>query len=327
MNRTALALAVVSFIVAFVAVLLSVSGRSASPDNEWLQMEIAGLREELANYQSSISGELEKVRAEQRTLAARTDLLQSSRRLSLTEASPGGSLDEPVTAENATLSIRRDAVLRFREMTVEGKKEAMKGLVDLARWGDEEALALLLESLSDEDSEMRKEAVEALGELADPAHLAQLEAMLDDVSEDVREEIAGTLSTMPKERAGPMLVRLLTDQNPDVVEEAINSIGDLNYANAAPDLQKLAQGDDLDLAAEAAGVLRQLGMHESADAALQVCANGLQSADSLERLNAIDRIETIGGPQAIELLTWVVQSDSSVVVREEAQKALIKLGG
>src|SRR5688572_29007105 len=61
-----------------------------------------------------------------------------------------------------------DLVNAFPTLVGDAKADAIEELVELARQQDAKALDLIVASLGDEDAEVREEAVEAIGELADP---------------------------------------------------------------------------------------------------------------------------------------------------------------
>ena len=219
-----------------------------------------------------------------------------------------------------------DLVNAFPTLVGDAKADAIEELVELARQQDAKALDLIVASLGDEDAEVREEAVEAIGELADPALVDALTRLKSDPSERVREEVADALGRMPADRAGPVLAELIADSSRDVAEEAIDAIGEVGYRGALPQLVDLVRrGDDYELIAEAGSTLRRLGESAAVGEAVTRIASALESKDAVDRLDAVRHLRTVGGEEAIALLRNVVERDSSVSVRAEAREALDRL--
>lgn len=220
---------------------------------------------------------------------------------------------------------RPEILDRIGELEGRALERALEELAELARAGEEAALAAILSNLSHGDPGVREEAIEALGEIGDPALIGHLEAALQDPDGDVRQEVADALRNMPADLAGPILADMLADPDEGVLQETLQSLGRLRYAPAAAPVAELIQGDDLDLVALAGSTLRRMDQGDLSSLALERLSYDLSSADALDRINAVQRIRRMGGREAAEVLERVVAQDGNVSVRLEAQRALERL--
>lgn len=218
-----------------------------------------------------------------------------------------------------------DRSARFEQLSGRGKEEAIEDLVDAARWGDKKALEMILASLKDPDPSVREEAIEAIGDLGDPALLDAIKDMATDPDASVREELAEALENMPGDKAGAVLTALLSDSNSEVIEEALDALRSNPYPGALPMILQHVQGQDLDLVAEAGATLRRWEESAGAHQALERVAADLSHEDPLARISAIRRVRRVGGDGAIQYLQYLVDQDDNLTVRMEAQRALQRL--
>ena len=151
-----------------------------------------------------------------------------------------------------------------KNMSHEARTDALDAVSELAKWGDADALNIVLEALTDENEFIREKAVAIIGEMANPDHLRYIVDAVNDESVQVRGAVPGALQAMPRDKAAPMLMRLLNDSNDDVVQESVESLAAIGYTPAAKELAKLVDHKNIDIVAEAGAALRTMGDSESA---------------------------------------------------------------
>lgn len=229
-----------------------------------------------------------------------------------------------VAADDGTgeFLLRRKLLDEFQGLDSDDRKDALKELADLARWGDPDALELIKQSLADESGGVRARALRELVGL-DEANLATyLHQAFGDPSGSVREVVAKELRELPAEEAGPMLVELLSDPDEDVVLEAIKSIDDLEYAEARSSLAEQLQAEDLDVATRAAYALMELGDPNAGASTIERILKHFAEGDVSSRVRDVKRLRRLG---AVNQIQRIYESDASLAVREEARDALASL--
>lgn len=295
-------------------------------------------REALPAAPDTVPHEMQAVRAELTSLRAEVEALRRSlsiqnQRTALLPVdsgeseekdgevgSPGAPTDGPALSQ--TFSLRERLLERFLSLSGDERADALRELGELARWGDAEARALLVQSLEDADKHVRERAVRELTGLADPALLERLPVLVADRSGDVREAAARALGRIPGESAGPMLVELLGDPKEDVVLEALRSLDKLHYAEAGPRVRPLLAAPDLDVAARAARFLHELGDDGARASVVTRVLEHFARADVSARLQDVKYLRTL---RARNELQSILDTDASSSVRFEAQKALASL--
>ena len=216
-------------------------------------------------------------------------------------------------------------VMEFQEMSARDRRRALRDLAFLAAEGDLRARQLILDSLHDQDENLREEAVESIARIRDPSLFPNLAAMVNDPAGDVREEVAQAMSSMPVDQSGPVLTEMLADRNSEVVEEVLESLARVEYRDAVPQVLQLTQTDRLDLVARAGQTLRALGATAESAQALQRLTAGLNSADALDRMMTIRHLRRFGGDEAIARLEAIAAHDPSPAVRDAALNALDRM--
>jgi cyclophilin family peptidyl-prolyl cis-trans isomerase/HEAT repeat protein len=144
----------------------------------------------------------------------------------------GGSSEEPTSREawvDAVLAAehRRDVADPLLSLAIRSDDPVVRmfGYRALGRIGDPSALEpLLRNALEEPRSELRAEAVMALGALASARVVDAIEPFAIDVAWPVRRAVARALGRTPSERVLPPLFDLLADADPDVRAEAALSI-------------------------------------------------------------------------------------------------------
>lgn len=273
-----------------------------------LDNEVAALRSEIASLRAALERELAAQGAEPRWNAREpSEVLTPAAR----------AADSP-----AEFELRRELIHGFHALDAGDRKDALEELASLARWGDEEARALLVESLSDESASVRARALKELAAL-DKASLGEhLRATVHDASPKVREVVASYLDKLPAEEAGPMLVDMLSDPDSKVVLSAIQSIDALRYEAARPFLVRQLQSDSLDVATRAGQALIKLGDTGAALSTIQRVMKDYVKDDVSGRVNNVKRLRRL---RAVSELESILASDTSLAVREEARDALARI--
>jgi HEAT repeat protein len=116
------------------------------------------------------------------------------------------------------------------------------GVTILGELGGEEVIPLVTETLSNEDSRVRKEAVLALTKVALPEAEGPLLGMVRDGDPEVRAMVARALGVVGSDQAVQPLLKLLKDSNPDVQAECLQALGQIGDAAAVQPIEKKALG-------------------------------------------------------------------------------------
>ncbi len=325
MLRIAIILAVLAVGLACAALFFAL-GTEGVTDQELRNTE-AAIRDEVSRSNRSLREEI---------AALRSELVELGRGHASGPRVPASgpnaeraSSAKPGTAEKsaafASDTVREDWRERFEGLPVEGKQDALEELEDLARSGDKEALRVILDGLNDASPEVRKKAVKTLADLDDPTLSKHLALAAADPVADVRRAVAESLEQMEAADAGPLLVAMLQDADPRVAEEAIRSISKLDYRDARPRLVDQLDAADLDVASRAASALRSMGDESAAQSVVGRIMTGFARAGTEERVLDVQRLRRVGGQSAINHLTNILETDSSLTVREEAREALMRL--
>lgn len=146
-----------------------------------------------------------------------------------------------------------------------------------AALGDAEKLSLLIK---DEDSLVRKTAVNALAELRSPAAVGHLVMALVDEDTDVRLAAAGALGEIGGEEVLEPLLLALKDEDPWVQCAALRSLGRLRHPGARQPIVAL-----------------------------------LESADGLVTITALETLAEIGGEGVAVLVTRALDNPDEEVVK------------
>jgi len=296
---------------------LAVARLEADPsrDVDGLHAQVEELRRELAGLRAGLPSPSRLAAA----VAAHEE--PKVERVAVFEAAPGrrsAAASEPLPVASRSL------VADYPAMSRREQEAALDDLVGLAAEGDPQAIALLRQQLAS-DSELRFEAIESIGDSANPELIAFLQPLTADPEPEARFLVAEALERMPADRAGGLLVDLLADSNGFVLERSLESIDRVGYRDALPAITRIANGSNLDRAARAAAALRRMGDERTTRQTVDRLTIGLSSSDPLERVAAIRRLELVGGDQVIRKLERIVASDNSDAVRLEAQEALSNL--
>jgi len=168
----------------------------------------------------------------------------------------------------------------------------------LGKLGDRRATPVLIEGLTDNDTESRLYAIVALGELHDRGAVPRLSEATRDDDKDVRKTAAFALGQIGDPGAAPALAAQLEDPAPDVrynAAVALARFGDKRAVNTLHDM--------LDRQRLGAAKMRED-----------------QAEDAM--IMAMEPYARLGGAEAVSNLQRVANSDPSLRVRDAAKQAL-----
>ena len=186
---------------------------------------------------------------------------------------------------------------------------------------DSQVTDSLVTRLNDEDSFVREEAAQALGESGSPRAVEPLITLLKDEDYFVREEAAQALGALGSPQAVEPLIARLSDEDPDVRWMAARSLVELGSLRAVEPLVARFTDEDPDVRAEAAQILGELGSPRAVEPLITL----LKDEDYFVRAEAAQALGELGSPRAVEPLITLL-NDEDYIVRAEAAQALGELG-
>ena len=188
------------------------------------------------------------------------------------------------------------------EQADEGEMKRYLALV-LGYTRDRESTPLLIEAVSDEDSETRIYALMALGAMGDPASESTLIAALGDPDPGIRKTAAHALGELGESGAGPSLEVLLGDPVADVRWNAALSLSRLGSEAGAAVLLEMVDRSLI-------GQVPEITPAQAEDV----------------MVSAIVGLGISGQVEVRPILQELAQSDPSLKVRQAALEALKVLG-
>ena len=213
----------------------------------------------------------------------------------------------------------------------------------------ERAVPVLLEQVHADDKQKREYVIAALGSLKVVAAIPAISEVLANLALERRYVAAWALGSIGKAAAIPALIGALPDENSEVRRYATRALIKLNKMSVLPLVEYLAAasgegaagairalGDIADkraldvLLVQAQGEQRAeaflaLGKLRDARAESALVA-GLESPDSLVRMNAAMALGPLGGPVAADALLRTLEDDVHVV-REWSARSLEMITG
>ena len=138
----------------------------------------------------------------------------------------------------------QEAKPKFREL-VKDKNEDINirgfSIAALVQMKDQESIPLFLELTKDKDKKIRAYALYALGVLKAEGSFPKLLAVVKDQGEDaeVRSGAIEALGEIGDPAAGTVLMEALSDNNSDVVGAALNALGTMHYEAALPKIKEI----------------------------------------------------------------------------------------
>lgn len=208
-----------------------------------------------------------------------------------------------------------------------GDSRAVQPLIDVLRheWDDTETITVwqkaaaalaalgepavppLLKAAKDEDENVRRGAIEALGQLHDARGVDSLIAALQDKDSLIRASSADALARIGDPRAIEPLIALLDDDDSHVRSHAFFALAELGGSSV---LTSLASGlNDPDpqvrrTVLHSLGKLQDPRIHD-------LLLEALKDVDAQVRSAAILTLSRVGDERALPALTWIKQNDTS----------------
>ncbi|MCB9451340.1 MAG: HEAT repeat domain-containing protein [Anaerolineaceae bacterium] len=194
----------------------------------------------------------------------------------------------------------------------------------LGKLEDTHAIELLIQALTDPDSEVRKSAARILGDLGEPALLPLFNALRHENTE-VRKISAQILEKLGDVRAFEPLIDALADGDDGVRRSAASALGKLGDVRAfEPLIDALADGDD-GVRRSAASALGKLGDVRAFEPLIDALADG----DDGVRRSAASALGELGDVRAVPALIERLDDTAGQVpfrVCNEAASALKRIG-
>ncbi len=191
----------------------------------------------------------------------------------------------------------------------------------LGRIGDDtvEALVSIIQS---NDVDVRKTAAEALAKIGTPLVITEMRKLLENESEDMRRTSLSVLDKVQDQSALlPLYLVALKDRANDLRKAATKALGKIGNTAAIPELLKALKDDDWSVRAGAATALGLI-KDKTAIAELSIV---LQDNSPEARQAAAESLGEIGDDMAIDTLVKAL-TDISADVRRAVVEALGKIG-
>jgi HEAT repeat protein len=181
--------------------------------------------------------------------------------------------------------------------------------------GDVKAIRPLIQALEDDDDGVQEESMKALIKIGVPS-IDALAKVLNDRNNQVRKHAVQALGEIKDARAVESLIQVLTDSDVDVLGDAVSALEKIGIASVKPLIRALKDKDSQirKLAVEALGEIRDT---RAVEPLIQV----LSDNDSIVRGEAADALSKISDIRAVEPLIQVL-SDNDSNVRCKAALAL-----
>jgi HEAT repeat protein len=205
------------------------------------------------------------------------------------------------------------AVVKDKNITV--RKNAVEALGEIK---DTRALDILIVSMKDENPDIRRNAAEALGKIRDIRAIDALTIALKDKKSSVQQSanaaIQNTLQQLKANRAIEPLIALLNHDEPAIRRFAIEALGGIPDPRVPDHLILALKDTNADVRETAAESLRKTGAP-----AVEALIKTLRENDINTRVIAIRILGDIKDTRSIEPLIDVLEFKSRNPVPEEAQ--------
>jgi HEAT repeat protein len=199
------------------------------------------------------------------------------------------------------------------------RREAIDAVGDL---GDKEAIPSLMQLLDDGDAESRREAVQNLGKLGAKLAGPSIAELLADPSERVRREAADVLGRLGTKEATAALLGALGDKDEEVRGETIAALGEIGAPEALPHLRKIYDTDPGRHRVRLVRALQALGDNGPLQQEVKRLGDtALTSEDARARGRAVQMLSWLARKEAQEIFQKA-REDPSEWVRREAERAL-----
>jgi HEAT repeat protein len=159
----------------------------------------------------------------------------------------------------------------------------------LGQLGSEAAIPGVVQALQHQDADVRRRAVDALGQLGSEAAISGLLQALQDQNADVRRRAVDALGQLGSEAAIPGVVQALQDQNAGVRRSGVDALGQLGLEAAIPGVVQALQDQNADVRWSGVDALGQLG----SEAAIPGLLQALQDQNAGVRRSAVEGLGKI----------------------------------
>jgi PKD repeat protein len=183
------------------------------------------------------------------------------------------------------------------------------------------AVEPLIRALRDENNRVRWSAADALGKLGDTRAVEPLILALHDEDSSVRQHAADALGKLGDARAVEPLIQALNDASAIVRRDTSEALGEISDTRAVePLIQALHDEDDL-VRRYAAEALGKIGDARAVEPLIQALND--EAYDVL--YHAVVALGVIGDVRAIEPLTQALNDEDYLIVHNVIEKALEKI--
>ncbi|HVG07875.1 MAG TPA: HEAT repeat domain-containing protein, partial [Thermoanaerobaculia bacterium] len=283
---------------------------------------VAALADENAEVRASAARSLGWIESREALPALRKAAQADADKEVRSRAARAVELIEASRAEQGLTEAEKDSVpelmAALRHEDYEVREEAAEALGGLA---DRAAVAALAKALKDEEYTVGQTSAWALGQIGDPAAIGPLTAALRDSDDRVRASAAEALGRIGGPQVIPALEQALRDGEAEVRMEAIRALLSTEGPRALAALRQALSDDD-------PRVRRQAGLAMKVaekSATLTDLETALADDDYRIRKIAAAGFERMTLSKAPDALLHTLHEDTSKTVREIAARALGKL--
>ncbi len=188
---------------------------------------------------------------------------------------------------------------------------------------DLQSVDTLIKLLSNEDGDLKIEAIEALAKIGDGKAVAPLVSILTNSKEESRCRSAAThsLGLLKADRALSHIIAALKDKEPGIRSSAAEALGDIGNLQAVDDLINALNDDTASVRSRAAVALGKMKASHALDSLIQI----LNDKDSVVCEKAIFALSSLGDKRAINPIVGSLRNKTSFI-RKAAAAALNELG-
>ena len=179
------------------------------------------------------------------------------------------------------------------------------------------AVELLIQQLDQEDTEVRRAAISALGRIGDRRAVPALTGLLDDGELHVRIAAASALARLGDGRAFEPLLSLLGDAHVAVRQAAIGALNSIGHPEMGQRIRRMLAAPDPVLRESAVKIGGYFGFSECVDEVLERCTD----SDEAVRAAALEHLPYFDDPRALGALAAALDRDTPRA-RAAAAKAL-----
>lgn len=195
-------------------------------------------------------------------------------------------------------SLEQDPVSRgYNFVNSESPQLRLEGLAALRRFApyDSTAREAIRNLLQDPSERVRREAVDALGDLGDKEAAPLMAQMLGDPDPRVRWEAIDSFADWGHKEAAPNIAGMLSDPDPGVRREAIVALGTLGAGESAREIAQMLSDSSDQVREQAADVLGRLKSRDGASALIQALGDSNEEVrgEAIASLGEIGAVESV----------------------------------